>query len=220
MADTIENCWRSWHVSLTTWFTDYLYIPLGGNRKGRVRKQINIMIVFLSSGLWHGAAWNYVVWGGLNGLYLVVSDVTRAARKRWYARLRVDTHSLGWKVLSRVVTFALFDYALLYFRADGLRSAFRIQRHILGDFHLESLFSDQFWALFGGTTVLLALAAGLLFLLATDYCQYKGIDWKQQVLEQKIVYRWFIYLSMLFVILLFGVYGVKNGQTQFIYFQF
>lgn len=220
LAGSIENCWRSWHISLTTWFTDYLYIPLGGNRKGRVRKQINTMIVFLSSGLWHGAAWNYVVWGGLNGLYLVVSDVTRAARKRWYARLRVDTCSLGWKVLSRTVTFALFDYALLYFRADGLGSAFRIQRHIFGDFHLEFLFSDQFWALFGSSTALFALAAGLLFMLATDYCQYKGIDWKQRVLEQQVVYRWFVYLSMLFIILLFGAYGVKNGQTQFIYFQF
>lgn len=74
LADSVTGFWKRWHISLTSWFRDYLYIPLGGNRKGKFRKYVNIMIVFLVSGLWHGASWHYVAWGGINGFYQIVED--------------------------------------------------------------------------------------------------------------------------------------------------
>ena len=77
MAFSVKDFWKRWHISLTSWFRDYLYIPLGGSRKGKLRKQINTFIVFFCSGLWHGAAWHYVVWGVLNGLLSILEDILR-----------------------------------------------------------------------------------------------------------------------------------------------
>ena len=78
---SVAEFWRRWHISLSTWFRDYLYIPLGGNRKGKVRKWFNLMVVFLVSGLWHGASWHYVFWGGLNGAYQVLGEWMRPVNK-------------------------------------------------------------------------------------------------------------------------------------------
>lgn len=220
LSGNIKEFWRNWHISLTTWFTDYLYIPLGGNRKGTCRKYINTMIVFLCSGLWHGASWNFVVWGGLNGVYLVIYDATKKLREKISGQLHIDKTAWGWKIISRIGTFLLADYAWLYFRARGLRQALQIQKHILQDFHLQYIFTDGFLAMFGGYSKLLALLFSLLLVFAVDFCRYKHIDWKKSILDQQIVYRWFVYLMLLFLILFFGMYGVKNAQTQFIYFQF
>ena len=81
-ATSIKDFWRRWHISLSTWFRDYLYIPMGGNRKGKFRKYFNLMVTFFVSGLWHGASWNYVVWGGLHGFYQVIGEVTEPVRKK------------------------------------------------------------------------------------------------------------------------------------------
>ena len=82
LATSIADFWRRWHISLSSWFRDYLYVPLGGNRKGIVRKYVNIMVVFLLSGLWHGAGWNFILWGGLHGLYQVIGALTEGIRKK------------------------------------------------------------------------------------------------------------------------------------------
>ena len=89
-AKSVAEFWRRWHISLTSWFRDYLYIPLGGNQKGTVRKYLNVMIVFLVSGLWHGAQWTYVVWGGLNGLFQVAGNIFAPVRKRAGKRLKLN----------------------------------------------------------------------------------------------------------------------------------
>lgn len=220
LAGSIKEFWRNWHISLTSFFTDYLYIPLGGSRKGKLRKYVNTMIVFLASGLWHGASWAFVIWGGVNGLYLILYDLFQNAGGKMLNKLKVDTSALGWKVLSRLVTFILVDYAWIYFRAGGLREAFYIQANILRDFHLPYLLSELCWSMFGSYTTLLIILFSLALIFVTDYLQYKGVDWKNAVLSQQIGYRWFTYIVLLFTILVFGVYGTGNEQTQFIYFQF
>lgn len=220
LAGSIKEFWRNWHISLTSFFKDYLYIPLGGSRKGRFRKYINTMIVFLASGLWHGASWAFVIWGGINGLYLVLFDMIQNAGKGMVRKLKIDTSAFGWKVLSRLVTFILVDYAWIYFRAGGLREAFHIQSSIMRDFHLPYLFSEPCWAIFGSYTTLLVILFSLFLILIADYFQYRGLDWKKAVLDQQIGYRWFVYMALLFIILVFGAYGTGNEQTQFIYFQF
>ena len=220
LSGNIKEFWRNWHISLTTWFTDYLYIPLGGNRKGIYRKYINTMIVFLCSGLWHGASWNFVAWGGLNGLYLVIYDASKSLRDKISRQLHIDKASWGWKIFSRIGTFLLADYAWLYFRAQGLWQAIQIQKYIFQDFYLQYIFTDGFLEMFGGYSKFVVLFLGLLFVFVVDFCQYKHINWKQGLLQQQIVYRWAAYLTLLFVILVFGMYGVKDAQTQFIYFQF
>lgn len=220
LSKNIKEFWRNWHISLTSWFTDYLYIPLGGSRKGRIRKYLNTMIVFLISGLWHGASWAFIVWGGINGIYLVIYDVTKNIRKKLRSCLNIDSTTFGWKVVTRMFTFFLVDYAWLYFRSGGLKLALKMQRHILYDFHIQYIFDDQFWAMFGSYTKLLIILFSIVIVMVVDCLQYVGINWKEHVLRQQLIYRWFIYLMILFIIFMYGVYGIGNGQTQFIYFQF
>lgn len=116
-ARSIRDFWRRWHISLTGWFTDYVYIPLGGSRRGLPRQCLNIMIVFLLSGAWHGADWTFVIWGGIHGLYQVCGVLAR----RW-PRLRLPDGK-GFDLLRWGRTFALVTFAWLFFRADGLADA-------------------------------------------------------------------------------------------------
>ena len=220
LATNVKDFWRRWHISLTSWFTDYLYIPLGGSRKGRLRKYINTMIVFLCSGLWHGASWAYIIWGGLNGLYLIVYDLLYPQLLKLTARLKIDTGSAGWKLLSGTLTFLFIDYAWIYFRMKGLKDALRLQIKILREFHLPYLLSNDMLTMFGDYQTLLLLGIAFLFLFWTDYMHSQGIDWKRKILQQQLVWRWFSYFAILLTIIIFGVYGTGNEQTQFIYFQF
>lgn len=108
-AASIRDFWRRWHISLTSWFTDYVYIPLGGSRNGLPRQIRNILIVFLLSGLWHGADWTFVIWGGIHGLYLILELLYRRTGAKQ-----------GDPIWGRVLTFSLVSFAWLFFRADSL----------------------------------------------------------------------------------------------------
>ena len=116
-AESIRAFWRRWHISLTGWFTDYVYIPLGGSRKGIVRQLVNVIIVFLLSGLWHGAGWTFVAWGCIHGLYMA-SGTLLARREK-----AVKRHRRCMIILRKVRTFSLVSFAWLFFRAETLRDA-------------------------------------------------------------------------------------------------
>ena len=105
LATDIHSFWRRWHISLTSWFTEYLYFPLGGSRKGTARRYVNIFIVFLVSGLWHGAAWSFVLWGALHGFYQVFGHITRPWRSAIYDRLGIDRSKAAFRLGQRFVTF-------------------------------------------------------------------------------------------------------------------
>lgn len=217
----VREFWKRWHMSLNTWFVDYLYIPLGGgrNQKFKGQKQLNTMIVFLCSGLWHGAYMHYVIWGGLNGIYLVLYNITRTLRAKLYRVFHIDTASGGFRILSRLGTFVLIDIAWTFFRV-GIGEAFYILKKIITEFRLFHLFSDQFYGLFGSYQVMVAVLVSLLILMLIDYLTYKGIDWRQILFRQQIVYRWVIYIAFVIVIMMWGSYGAGYEQTKFIYFQF
>ena len=118
-AVNIKDFWRRWHISLTSWFTDYVYIPLGGSRCKKWRHLFNIMIVFLLSGIWHGAAWTYVLWGAVHGVYQIVGNLTAKPRSRLLARigLKEDSALVVWP--RRVITFILVSLAWMIFRANS-----------------------------------------------------------------------------------------------------
>lgn len=220
LAANVKEFWRRWHISLTSWFTDYLYIPLGGSRRGQLRTCLNLLFVFLCSGLWHGASWSYVLWGGLNGLYLVLFALLAPLAVKANRILKIDTSSAGWLWTGRLATFALVDYAWLFFRARNLPTALALHARIASDFSLPYLFSNEFLSMFGSYTALAVLLVSLYFLYYTDSLQAQGIDWKQRILDQQLCYRWVVYLGLVLTIFIFGVYGAGYEQTQFIYFQF
>ena len=122
-ATSIKEFWGRWHISLSTWFRDYLYIPLGGNRRGRARQLLNVMIVFLVSGLWHGANWTFVLWGAIHGAYQIIGALTIKPRNYLLSKIKLSpTHSLVvWG--RRIGTFILVDFAWLFFRANSISDA-------------------------------------------------------------------------------------------------
>ncbi|MBO4331487.1 MAG: MBOAT family protein [Oscillospiraceae bacterium] len=213
MGLSVKDFWKRWHISLTSWFRDYLYIPLGGNRKGKIRKHVNTMIVFLCSGLWHGAAWQFVVWGGLNGLFSVVEDAVKPAKKRLCARLSINTDAFMYKAFQRAATFVLISFTWLFFRADDLAAAFHMLEMIAEDFRLAWLFNFGFVDVFGSPYALMTVLIPLIAVIVTDVMNYHGKDVKAAIFRQQTVFRWIIYAVIMLAILYWGLYGADYEQT-------
>ncbi len=150
-AQNIQDFWRRWHISLSTWLRDYLYIPLGGNKNGTVRTYINLMLTMLLGGLWHGANWTFVVWGGLHGVALAVTRAYHESRGK--SRTESTAGSPVWKALAVGATFHLVCASWIFFRADSFQKAWAIfaQLGSLSTFH-----PNLHWS------VLAVLAAGLV----------------------------------------------------------
>lgn len=220
LQTTISGFWKGWHVSLTSWFRDYLYIPLGGNKKGKVRKDINILIVFTVSGLWHGASLTYVLWGAINGLYQVIADILMPIRKRICTFFELDRKSLGHKIAMILGTDILFLFSLVMFRAKSLTHAMQAYSTIFK--------ANNPWILFDGSLYNLGLNSKnmnlLLFcifvLLFADICKKKQIKISEVVLKQNMWCRvLFVSVSIVFI-LIFGIWGPEYDAANFIYFQF
>ena len=220
MGNSVKDFWRRWHISLTSWFRDYLYIPLGGSRKGKIRKQFNTMIVFICSGLWHGAAWHYVVWGGLNGFFSILEDILNPFKEKIDKRLSIKTGKFMYKVFQRILTFILIDFAWLFFRAPSFRIALDMLVKIKNDFNIAWLINFDFTSIFSSSYVLMIVMIPLLVVIIIDILLYYGKDIKTIIFNQQIVFRWMIYLGIMLAILYWGRYGTGYEQTQFIYFQF
>lgn len=222
-AETVGQFWRSWHISLTTWFRDYIYIPLGGNRCGRLRKYRNLLATFAISGLWHGARWNYVAWGLMNGIYQVAGDITKSWRMGFQKRLGIRTECWSYRLFRKLVTFALVDFAWLFFRAEGFQVALGMLRHGISSFGITSMLDSQ--TLLGIHTMALdekdffVMLVGLAILMAVDGFR-KRMDLKAALAGQNLIFRWIVYYALIFTVLIFGIYGPAYDASAFIYFQF
>ena len=220
LAVSVADFWRRWHISLTSWFRDYLYIPLGGNRKGKLAKYRNIMVVFLSSGLWHGANWTYVIWGGLNGLFQIIGAQTKKLRSAVKSFLGIRDNSGSGRLLSMIVTFLLVDFTWIFFRAATLEDAVTVIRQLFSSFNP--------WVLFDGTLYTLGLSmidfwvgiVAIAMILAVDVLHERGVRIREWILNQNLLFRWMVYFLAIFTILIFGFYGPNYDAAQFIYFQF
>ena len=220
LGKSVKDFWRRWHISLTSWFRDYLYIPLGGSKKGKIKKQFNTMVVFLCSGLWHGADWHYVVWGGMNGLFSVLEDILQPLKDKIYKNLKINTNMFAYRVLQRLITFILIDFTWLFFRAPNLTSAIQMLRLIGSDFRLEWFINFEFLSIFDSSYTLMIVMIPLLIMSAIDVIKYWGKDIKDIIFNQQVIFRWMIYAGIIIGILYWGRYGTGYEQTQFIYFQF
>jgi len=220
LATSVSDFWDRWHISLTSWFTDYLYIPLGGNRKGKVRKYVNILIVFFVSGLWHGAAYTYIAWGLLNGIFMVLEQVSADFRQKLQKWFRVDKSRFSYRLGCRLLTFALIDFTWLFFRATGFTTAFTLIGQCVTNLQPGKLFGLVFDRIGMTSQQMVVLTLAILLLLVVDTLKEKGQNVLELVFAQGIWFRWMVYLGLLFAILIFGVYGNIYEQTQFIYFQF
>ncbi|MBR3231941.1 MAG: MBOAT family protein [Lachnospiraceae bacterium] len=219
-AQSVAEFWRRWHISLTSWVRDYLYIPLGGSRKGKLRKNANRMIVFLTSGLWHGASIHFVVWGGINGLYQIIGETLMPVRERLIRLFRLNPDSFGFRLYRTLVTFVLVDLSWVYFRAEGFRAANTIVRSMVT--------AKNPWVLFDGSLYTLGLdgpnfrlmIVSIFILLAADIAKRCGITIREKIIEQDYLFRWVFIACAVVFILLFGVWGPGYSAANFIYFQF
>ena len=207
LSANITEFWRRWHISLSSWLRDYLYIPLGGNRCGKVRTYINLMLTMLLGGLWHGAAWTFVIWGGLHGLYLAIH---KAITGKKVNVKEADTlpKTLGQKlvkILCVAGTFNLVCFAWIFFRADTLNDALlyvsRIATAAPG-LRLESGFQSAFFIYL------------LIVILLDLACERKKSE--VPVLPRRAILRGCLYGCALFLLVFIGA----NNSDPFVYFQF
>ncbi|MFN8372210.1 MAG: MBOAT family protein [Anaerolineae bacterium] len=209
-AASVREFWRRWHISLSTWFRDYLYIPLGGSRVSLARNMLNLMIVFVVSGLWHGASWTFVVWGALHGVYAIVETWFDSRQIRLFPQNRLST------VVKMLLTFIAVSFAWIFFRANNFADAGHIITHLFS-FNGESLTAPFAGALldhhleFALSLVLIAL------LLFVD--RFDG-RWTVSgaLARTPTPLRWALYYAATAAVMFSGMYG--TGAQQFIYFQF
>lgn len=210
-ALSIREFWQRWHISLSTWFRDYVYIPLGGNRVIKWRWYFNLFITFLVSGLWHGAEWTFVIWGGLHGFYLIFAIWTDKLRLRANQFLGITKIPWVYQLSQILVTFVLVYFAWIFFRANNTADALMIikKSFILGNegsnINLFT-FSKDLWV---------ALISILFLLLIESLEEYKGLS---SVMRNKLSrpVKWVILCLIIAVIIIMGIWQ----ESDFLYFQF
>ncbi len=217
-AQRSAELWRRWHMTLMRWFTDYLYIPLGGSRKGQLRKYLNILIVFAVSGLWHGASWTFVVWGLLCGCFMVLGELSEPLRAEICGLLPLHNRLTGFLhcALRILITFSLFVFALVFFRAPSLAAAGGILTKMLFGLHLSDLTALSPFSLGLGHVNLLILVFALLILFLLDLINETKGDKAAFILKKKAPLRWgFYYITVILIL-----FSTQIGAADFIYFRF
>ncbi len=220
-ARSVGEFWRRWHISLSTWFRDYVYIPLGGNRCSKGRKYMNLMLTMGVSGLWHGANWTFVAWGLIHGVYQVVGDMTKKLREKLYMGLQVKRESFSFKFAQAVSTFVLVDLAWIFFRADSIGVALDYCKRIFTRWDPWSLFNGELYTLGLDRFEFNVLTVAVVVLFLVELIRYLKKETITDFLEKQCIwFRWGVILLLISAILVYGVYGIKFEASQFIYFQF
>ena len=220
LAVSFREFWNRWHISLSTWFRDYLYFPLGGSRKSAFRKYLNILIVFAVSGLWHGAAWHFVVWGCLHGIFRVAEELTDGLRSRALKKLKVRTDVFSFRLWRRFLVFSLVSVIWIFFRAEALSHALTLLKNMMAVWNPWVLFDDSLLTLGLDDKDWHVLTIGLELLLAADLLRQRKVSLPDLYISQNLAFRWLLLLAGICAALVFGVYGADYDASQFIYFQF
>lgn len=222
-AKSISEFWKRWHISLTTWFRDYLYIPMGGNRVPKHLYYRNIFLVFLISGLWHGASWKFVVWGALHGVFMLFSIWTRDFRRwfvHWSGLLKIP---LFHNFLSMIFTFALVCFAWIFFRANSFDDAFYIVTHIYppAEINIYEVFHAGYLKSLIGQ---LGVSQNEIIIIVFSIATLEGVQFIQETSNRIQSFRifptgvrWAIYYALTSAIIFLGAF---NSSQEFIYFQF
>jgi alginate O-acetyltransferase complex protein AlgI len=216
---SISEFWRRWHISLSTWFRDYLYISLGGNRVSIPRMYFNLFFVFLISGFWHGANWTFIIWGSLHGIYLVSAMLTRPIREKINKRTGIErVHWLN-NTTDVLINFTLVAFAWIFFRANNIKDGFYIARKLGAVPHeLVTIFLTRKVAFLKLPSILNVLMPcfGLILFLEIAHIMQLKYHLKDTFGNKPLLIRWSLYFSGMAAIYILGV----HDKHQFIYFQF
>ena len=210
-ARSIPEFWQRWHISLSTWFRDYVYIPLGGNRVALSRRCFNVIVVFVVSGLWHGANWTFLVWGALHGVYMLAGRAwsSFAADKSWGAFLPAG----AVKALEMLLTFHLVVFSWIFFRASSLSDALYVVTHLFSGLS----FDVSGHGIMPGGVYEMAIAAFAVLIMESVHILQARTGAAGEVLQRQPLWvRWPAYWCVCILIVAFGKFGLR----EFIYFQF
>ena len=216
-SKSIKEFWGRWHISLSECLKDYVYIPLGGNRKGKLRKYLNLLITFLVSGVWHGSGYRFLVWGGLHAVYQIAGDYTKPIREKAYTLVGIEKNSTLQNFIKMFGTFCLATIAWIIFRADSLRKGLSMIKSIFTVYNPWILFDDSLFSLGLSWKELMILLLSLMILFWVSGKQEKGVGIREMVLRQPLMIRWLIYIAVIVTIVVFGTYGFGFNAQDFIY---
>lgn len=211
---SITMFWHRWHISLSTWFRDYVYFPLGGNKKGHYRTYLNLFIVFVVSGLWHGAAITFLIWGAIHGIIIVIEKVIRNTISQDFIDKKSNYLS---KFLLGTMTFTVVCFAWIFFRAETVTDAIIMIENLCKPAD-TFFFSGKGDTLGLDRTHMMVLCIAIIGLLALEYIgHYKNV---YKILQkQHSIIRWSVYVISVYILIIYGYYGYED-RSQFIYFQF
>lgn len=204
-SESFSEFWRRWHISLSGWLRDYVYIPLGGNRRGTLRKNFNILCTMLISGIWHGASWTFVAWGGLHGLAQAAESSVGLNRR--------NAKNPLIRIIRIVIVFSVCSTLWVFFRAPGFEEAGYLLRHMFDGIQNPHVYVYSLVPLGLTKPKLAVIAAELLLLAAYDYASLKT-DVIGKISSLPLVPRWGIYICFLFVI---AQFSLKGTAVQFVY---
>lgn len=217
LSRSLSEFWNRWHISLYSWFLENIYIPLGGSKKGKLRKYFNILVVFFISGLWHGANWHFVIWGIINGVLLILGDITYDMRISLYKKINIfKKHWFVWG--QRLIVFALIIFTWIFF-AVGCSDAFKYIS-IISNIRLEMFFDPDIFTLLGTEVdIYITIFSTILFIVVQFFRQNKFLLFSKfnnfPVLVQLLIISIFLSLCILNML-----YTGSSVNSQYLYYQF
>ena len=214
-ARTIKEFWARWHISLSTWFRDYLYIPLGGNRCSKARHYFNLFVVFLVSGLWHGASWTFVIWGCLHGIYQIIGMMTRKPRLALHKALHIKEDSLFLSLWQRFWTFVLVCFSWIFFRANSTKDLGTLLGNLTKGWNIEAMKNTVSSMGITLTGVLVTVLSIVILSMLDALCSDTGL-YENGTASRQYTVTWIALAVAVAWCLLLSV----GGASAFIYFQF
>ncbi len=220
-AQSVTEFWTRWHMSLCGWFRDYVYIPLGGSRCGKLKHYRNLMVVFILSGFWHGANWTYVVWGGLNGLLQIIEKELKPLGDRLVDKFSINVKAFSHRFWKTLITDFLFVITVIIFRAENIKEAFIYLGRMFTSFNPWVLFDGSIYNVGLDRTEMNILIVACVVLFFVSYVKYtKGMLIDTALESQGILFRWCAIIALFIFVVIYGVYGPGFNSAAFIYFQF
>ena len=220
-SENIQEFWRRWHISLSTWFRDYIYIPLGGNQCSKCRKNLNLLITFIVSGLWHGANWTFVFWGFLHGIYQIVGNITKSIRKYMIDKLHIKTQCFSFHLWKKFWVFNCVSLAWIFFRSETIVDAFFYIFLMMSRVDIWDMFNGKIYQLGLNTLQMDILLLAVMLFIVLDYKKYKeDINIDVILRRQNFLFRCFVICGLFAATLVFGMYGPEFNVQDFIYIRF
>lgn len=217
LATSVKDFWHRWHISLSEWLKDYVYIPLGGSRKGRIRTFINLILTFLVSGIWHGAGLRFAVWGLMHAVYQITGQLTRNVQRKAVKVLGLGEASEVRIWIQRIWTFLCVMAAWIIFRAENLTTGIQMIQSMFRVHNVWIFTNDALLGLGLSWKEWVILAVSILILTAVSIKQEKGTVFSDIIFRQPVYVRWALYLVVIFGVMTYGVYGMGYDSRAFIY---